>query len=65
MANKDAKKTRNDDIFLELENARIPVVYLTWKSEKEVEGYPITKIYRDKIEFWEKEMRKDVAEYKK
>jgi hypothetical protein len=44
-----ARKTNNDDIVLELEDERIAVVHLSWKSKKEVDGYPITRIYRDAV----------------
>ena len=59
-----ARKTNNDDIVLELENERIAVVHLTWKSKKEVDGYPITRIYKDKVDFWKKEMKQDILEFK-
>ncbi len=59
-----ARKTKNDDIVLELEDERIVVVHLTWKSKKEIDGYPITRIYKDKVDFWRKEMKQDVIEFK-
>ena len=59
-----ARKTNNNDIILKLENGRIAVVHLTWKSKKEIEGYPLTRLYKDKIEFWEKEMKIDILEFK-
>ncbi|MFD0862539.1 hypothetical protein ACFQ1M_10005 [Sungkyunkwania multivorans] len=59
-----ARKTNNDDIVLELEDERIVVVHLTWKSKKEIDGYPITRIYKNKIDFWRKEMKQDVIEFK-
>jgi hypothetical protein len=59
-----ARKTNNDDIVLELEDERIAVVHLTWKSKKEVDGYPITRIYKDKVDFWKKEMKRDILEFK-
>lgn len=59
-----AKKTNNDDIVLELDDGRIAVVHLTWKSRKEIEGYPITRIYKDEIDFWNKEMKQDIIEFK-
>ncbi|WP_199912809.1 hypothetical protein [Aquimarina aquimarini] len=58
-----ARKTNNDDIVLELEDGRIAVVHLTWKSKKETNEYPITRIYRDKVDFWYKEMKKDILEF--
>ncbi|WP_408033167.1 hypothetical protein [Tenacibaculum xiamenense] len=59
-----AKKTNNDDIILELEDKRIAVVHLTWKSEKENNGYPITRIYKDKVDFWNKQMKQDIVKFK-
>ncbi|WP_025665359.1 hypothetical protein [Aquimarina megaterium] len=59
-----ARKTNNDDIVLELEDERIAVVHLTWKSKKETNGYPITRIYKDKVDFWNKEMKQDILEFK-
>jgi len=59
-----ARKTNNDDIVLELEDKRIAVVHLTWKSKKEIDGYPITRIYKDKVDFWNKEMKLDVLNFK-
>lgn len=57
-----ARKTNNDDIVLELENGNIVVVHLTWKSK--IDGYPTTTIYKDKIDFWNKEMKTDIIEFK-
>lgn len=59
-----ARKTNNDDIVLKLEDERIAVVHLTWKSKKEIDGYPITRIYKDKVDFWKKEMKQDIIEFK-
>ncbi len=59
-----ARKTNNDDIVLELENGTIVVVHLTWKSKMEMDGYPITRVYKDKIDFWNKEMKPDIIEFK-
>ncbi|MFA7447322.1 MAG: hypothetical protein WCY77_02700 [Weeksellaceae bacterium] len=59
-----ARKTNNDDIILELDNGRIAVVHLTWKSKTEVDGYPITRIYENKIDFWNREMKQDIIEFK-
>ncbi len=59
-----ARKMHNDDIILELEDKRIAVVHLTWKSKKESEGYPITRIYKDKVDFWNKEMKQDILDFK-
>ncbi len=47
-----ARKTNNDDIVLD--------VHLTWKSKQETGKYPITRIYKDKIDFWKKEMKHDI-----
>ncbi|MEZ5022748.1 MAG: hypothetical protein R2728_05695 [Chitinophagales bacterium] len=58
-----ARKTNNDDIVLELEDGRIAVVHLTWKSKKETNGYPITSIYKDKLDFWNKKMKQDILEF--
>ena len=58
-----ARKTNNDDIVLELEDERIAVVHLTWKSKKETNGYPITRIYKDKVDFWNNEMKQDIVEF--
>jgi hypothetical protein len=58
------RKTNNDDIILELENGNIAVVHLTWKSKVEMDGYPITRIYKNKVEFWNKEMKLDILEFK-
>ena len=58
-----ARKINNDDIILKLNDGRIAVVHLTWKSNTEIEGYPITRIYDNEVLFWESEMRKDVLDY--
>uniref|UniRef100_UPI0026136245 hypothetical protein n=1 Tax=uncultured Aquimarina sp. TaxID=575652 RepID=UPI0026136245 len=60
-----AKKTNNDDIVLELEDERIAVVHLSWKSKKEIDGYPLTRVYKDKADFWNQEMKQDILEFKK
>ena len=60
-----ARKVDNDDIVLELMDGRIAVVHLTWKSKKENNGYPLTRVYKDEIEFWNKEMKQDILEFKK
>jgi len=57
-----AKKTKNDDIVLELENGNISVVCLTWKSK--TDEYSVTRIYKDKLDFWNKEMKLDIIEFK-
>lgn len=59
-----ARKTNNDEIILELENGNIAVVHLTWKSKMEIDGYPVTRIYKDKIDFWNQEMKSDIIEFK-
>lgn len=59
-----ARKTNNDEIVLELENGNIAVVHLTWKSKRGIDGYPITRIYNDKIDFWNQEMKPDIIEFK-
>jgi len=60
-----AKKINNDGIVLELQDGRIAVVHLTWQSKKESRGYPTTRIYKDKIDFWNKEMKQDILEFKR
>ena len=57
-----AKKNTNDDIILKLENGSIAVVHLTWSSKKELGSYPTTRIYKDDIEFWNKEMKADIID---
>lgn len=59
-----AKKENNDDIILELDNGEIAVVHLTWKGSKETKGFPLTRIYKNKLDFWNKEMRQDIIEFK-
>lgn len=59
-----ARKSNNDDIILEFDGGRIAVVHLTWSSKEEIDGYPISRIYKDKMEFWNKEMKKDIFEFK-
>lgn len=54
-----ARKTNNDDIVLKLEDERIVVVHLTRKSKKEIDGSPITRVYKDKVDFWTNEMKLD------
>lgn len=58
-----ARKTNNDAIVLQLEDARIAVVHLTWKSKKELDGFPITRVYKDEEEFWNKEMKQEILEH--
>ncbi|WP_299184675.1 hypothetical protein [uncultured Aquimarina sp.] len=60
-----ARKTNNDDIILELDDKRIAIVNLTWKSKKEIDGYPITRVYKNNVDFWNKEMKQDILEFKK
>lgn len=59
-----ARNAQNDDIILELEDDNIAIVHLTWTSKKEKEGFPITRIYSNEIEFWEKEMKNKILENK-
>lgn len=59
-----AKKTNNDDIILALESGSIAVVHLTWSSKQEIDGFPITRVYHNEIDFWNTEMRKDIHELK-
>ena len=58
-----ARKVNNDDIIIKLEDGKIAVVHLTWKSIEEIKGYPITRIYQNEIDFWTREMSKDITEY--
>jgi len=58
-----ARKVNNDDIILKLKDGRMAVVHLTWKSIEEIKGYPITRVYKNDIEFWTKEMSKDINDY--
>jgi len=58
-----ARKVNNDDIILKLKDGRMVVVHLTWKSIEEIKGYPITRVYKNDIEFWTKEMSKDINDY--
>ena len=59
-----ARKINNDDIVLKLADDRIAVVHLTWKSIEEIDGYPITRMYDNEIEFWKREMSKDIIDYR-
>lgn len=59
-----ARKSNNDDVVLELENGKIAVVHLTWNSKTEADGYPKTRIYENKKDFWEKEMKFDITDFK-
>lgn len=58
-----ARKTNSDDIILNLENERIAVVCLTWKTRQETEGRPLTRIYKDKRDFWSREMKQEIIEF--
>ena len=58
-----ARKINNDDVILKLKDRRIAVVHLTWKSSTEIDGYPITRIYNNEVEFWESEMKMDIVDY--
>ncbi|WP_430411355.1 hypothetical protein [Kordia sp.] len=58
-----AKKTTNKDIILKLENDSIAVVHLTWSSKQEADGFPITRMYKDKIDFWKNEMSEDIRDF--
>ncbi len=60
-----AKKTNCDDIVLELEDGRIAVAQFTLKSKIEFESYPVTIIYKDKVEFWKREMKQDIIDFRK
>ena len=59
-----ARKTHNDDIILELEDGKIAIVHLTWSSKKEKNGFPKTRLYKDKIDFWNREMKQEILEFK-
>jgi len=59
-----ARKVNNDDIIVKLKDGKIAVVHLTWKSVQEIKGYPITRIYENQVEFWTKEMSKEINEYR-
>jgi hypothetical protein len=58
-----ARKSHNDEIVLELENGKIALVHLSWKASKEMDGYPITRIYSNELDFWNKEMKQDILEF--
>jgi hypothetical protein len=58
-----ARKTNNDDIVLELENGKIAVVHLTWNSHTESKGFPITRIFDNKLDFWKREMKQEIIDY--
>ncbi|MFK7969870.1 MAG: hypothetical protein AB8F95_05855 [Bacteroidia bacterium] len=60
----EARRMDNDDIVLELEDGRIVVIHLTWSSKQEQTGFPHRRIYRNEIEFWEKEMQHEISAYK-
>ncbi len=59
-----AKKTNNEDIIVALESGSIAVVHLTWSSKQEADGFPITRMYRNEIDFWNTEMRNDIHKLK-
>jgi len=59
-----AKKTNNDDIVLELEDNSIAVVHLTWSAKQEAEGFPVAKIYKNRMDFWKNEMVQDIRDFK-
>lgn len=53
----------NDDILVELEDGRIAVVHLTWKGRSESGPWPSTRVYQDKKDFWDHEMKQDISEW--
>lgn len=59
-----AKKTSSDEIILELENKMVAVVHLTWTTKPEMDGYPITRMYKGKIDFYYNEMKQDILDFK-
>ncbi|NOU61984.1 hypothetical protein [Marinifilum caeruleilacunae] len=58
-----ARNSSNDEIILELEDERVAVVNLTWSSIMESDNFPITRIYKDKFEFWNREMRQEIRNF--
>lgn len=57
------RRQDNDDILVQLEDRRIAVVHLTWSGKKEHGPWPSTRIFSDKKDFWEKEMKLDIEEF--
>ncbi len=55
------KRQDNDDILLALEDGRIAVVHLTWSGGREQGPWPASRIFPDKRDFWEREMKKDIS----
>lgn len=57
-----ARTSHNNDIVLELSNGNVAVVPLTWEAK--IKESPIIRVYSDKIDFWAKEMKHNIIEFK-
>ncbi|MBB4081147.1 hypothetical protein GGR28_003795 [Lewinella aquimaris] len=59
-----ASRVDNDDVILRLDCGKIAVVHLTWTSAPESGGFPNTRLFDNATKFWEKEMHKEILNYK-
>lgn len=57
------RRQDNDDILVETESKQIAVVHLTWTGGKERRGFPSTKVYESKKDFWERAMRMNIEDF--
>ena len=60
-----AKMNNNDDIILKLEDGKNAVVHLTWTSKPEIGDYPLTRLYLNEIDFWKREMKREILDFKR
>ncbi|MEQ8474845.1 hypothetical protein [Fulvivirga sp.] len=58
-----AKRQDTDDVLIELEDKTLAMVHLTWSESTLQGGLPQTKIFKNKKDFWQKQLRQDILDY--
>ncbi len=59
-----AKTTNNNDFIFKVDNEQIVAINLNLKSDKELNKQITTRIYNSEKEFWDKEMKQNLIEFK-
>lgn len=59
-----AKTTNSNDYIFKLDNEQIVVINLNLKSDKELNKQITTRIYNNEKDFWNKEMKQNLIEFK-
>ena len=58
-----AKRENPDDILVELPNKQVATVHLTWSSKQEKEDLPVTRLFLNAKDFWQRQMKDDVRNF--